>query len=73
MLLQLKRLLIWLLINHINKPKPESLAVLKILDSTKAGEWNERRPRMMKKSRLIEELEEIEILPSSKTQKAIYY
>jgi len=38
----------------INKPKPESLAVLKILDSTKEG----NRPKMMKKGKLIQELEE---------------
>jgi hypothetical protein len=38
----------------INKPKPESLAVLKILDGMK----KEDRPKMMKKGRLIEELEE---------------
>ncbi len=42
----------------INKPKPESLAVLRILDSVKI----EVRPKMMKKSRLIEELEEIGII-----------
>src|SRR5215831_422256 len=35
----------------INKPKPESLAVLKILDSA-------NRSKMMKKGRLIQELEE---------------
>jgi hypothetical protein len=38
----------------INKPKPESLAVLKILDSAKEG----NRLKMMKKGRLIQELEE---------------
>jgi Family of unknown function (DUF6293) len=38
----------------INKPKPESLAVLRILDSAKEG----NRPKMMKKGRLIQELEE---------------
>jgi hypothetical protein len=38
----------------INKPKPESLAVLKILDRMKI----EGRPKMMKKGRLIQELEE---------------
>jgi len=38
----------------INKPKSESLAVLKILDSVK--------PKMMKKGRLIEELEEAGII-----------
>jgi Family of unknown function (DUF6293) len=38
----------------INKPKPESLAVLKILDSAKGG----NRLKMMKKGRLIQELEE---------------
>lgn len=37
----------------INKPKPESLAILKILENAKEG-----RPKMMKKSRLIEDLEE---------------
>jgi hypothetical protein len=42
----------------INKPKPESLAVLKILDSMKEG----GRPKMMKKGRLIEELEEAGII-----------
>ncbi|MGB8936193.1 MAG: DUF6293 family protein [Candidatus Nitrosopolaris sp.] len=43
----------------INKPKPESLAVLKILNSMrKEGE----RPKMMKKGRLIEELEEAGII-----------
>jgi hypothetical protein len=36
----------------INKPKPESLAVLKIL------ERGEGKPKMMKKGRLIQELEE---------------
>ncbi|HXX98560.1 MAG TPA: DUF6293 family protein [Candidatus Bathyarchaeia archaeon] len=38
----------------INKPKPESLTVLKILDRMKT----EGRPKMMKKGRLIQELEE---------------
>jgi hypothetical protein len=38
----------------INKPKPESLAVLRILDSAKEG----NRPKMMKKGRLIQQLEE---------------
>ena len=38
----------------INKPKPESLVVLKILDNMEEG----GRPKMMKKGRLIEELEE---------------
>ncbi len=42
----------------INKPKPESLAVLKILNSMKEG----GRPKMMKKGRLIEELEEVGII-----------
>ena len=42
----------------INKPKLESLAVLKILDSMKEG----GRPKMMKKCRLIEELEEAGII-----------
>ncbi|MGA9149094.1 MAG: hypothetical protein WBZ36_00845 [Candidatus Nitrosopolaris sp.] len=42
----------------INKPKSESLAVLKILDSMK----EEGRPKMMKKGRLIEELEEAGII-----------
>jgi uncharacterized protein DUF6293 len=42
----------------INKPKPESLAVLKILDSVKEG----NKPKMMKKGRLIEELEEIGLI-----------
>ena len=41
----------------INKPKPESLLVLKILHSIK-----EEKPKMMKKSRLIEELEEASII-----------
>src|SRR5262249_35040392 len=36
----------------INKPKPESLAVLRILDSIRG------RSKMMKKGRLIQELEE---------------
>src|SRR5436309_11622564 len=38
----------------INKPKPGSLAVLKILDSIEI----EGRPKTMKKGRLIQELEE---------------
>jgi hypothetical protein len=42
----------------INKPKPESIAVLKILDSMKEG----ARPKMMKKGKLIEELEEAGII-----------
>jgi hypothetical protein len=42
----------------INKPKPESLVVLKILDSVKEG----NRPKMMKKGRLIQELEEAGII-----------
>jgi uncharacterized protein DUF6293 len=42
----------------INKPKPESLAVLKILDSVK----EENKPKMMKKGRLIEELEEVGLI-----------
>ena len=46
----------------INKPKPESLAVLKILDSMKEG-----RPKMMKKGRLIEELEEAEEIDGYKS------
>src|SRR5262249_23574200 len=37
----------------INKPKPESLAILKMLDSATKG-----KPKMMKKGRLIQELEE---------------
>jgi hypothetical protein len=41
----------------INRPKPESLAVLKILGNTKEG-----KPKMMKKGRLIEELEEAGII-----------
>jgi hypothetical protein len=41
----------------INKPKSESLAVLKILDSVKGG-----RPKMMKKGRLIEELEDADVI-----------
>jgi hypothetical protein len=45
-------------IYSINKPKPESLAVLKILNSIKI----EGRPKMMKKGRLIEELEEVGII-----------
>ena len=44
----------------INKPMPESLVVLKILDSIKDG--REGRPKMMKKGRLIEELEEAGII-----------
>jgi len=36
----------------INKPKPESIAVLKIL------ERGEGKPKMVKKGRLIQELEE---------------
>jgi len=42
----------------INKPKPESLVVLKILDIVKEG----NRPKMMKKGRLIQELEEAGII-----------
>jgi len=38
----------------INKPKQESLSVLKILVTAKEG----GRPKMMKKGRLIQELEE---------------
>jgi hypothetical protein len=34
----------------INKPKPESLVVLKILDSVKEG----NRPKMMKNGRIIQ-------------------
>jgi hypothetical protein len=41
----------------INKPKSESLAVLKILDSVRGG-----RRKMMKKGRLIEELEDAGII-----------
>jgi hypothetical protein len=43
----------------INKPKPESIAVLKILDRMKVGRQGEAK---MKKSRLIEELEEAGII-----------
>jgi hypothetical protein len=46
----------------INKPKPESLVVLKILNNTKDGEG---RPKMMKKSRLIEELEKAGIIDNN--------
>jgi hypothetical protein len=42
----------------INKPKPESLVVLKILDSVKEG----NRPKMMKNGRIIQELEEAGII-----------
>jgi hypothetical protein len=42
----------------INKPKPESLVALKILDSVKEG----NRLTMMKKGRLIQELEEAGII-----------
>jgi hypothetical protein len=42
----------------INKPKPESLAVLKILDSAK----ERNGPKIMKKGRLIQELEEVGII-----------
>jgi hypothetical protein len=42
----------------INKPKPESLVVLKILDNMKEG----GRTKMMKNGRLIEELEEAKII-----------
>ena len=48
----------------INKPKSESLAVLRILDNMKDGEG---RPKMMKKGRLIEELESVN---RSQTQQA---
>jgi hypothetical protein len=41
----------------INKPKSESLAVLKILDGT-----NEQKPKMMKKGNLIEELENLGLI-----------
>ena len=43
----------------INKPKSESLAVLRILDNMKDGEG---RPKMMKKGRLIDELEKAGII-----------
>ncbi len=46
----------------INKPKPESLALLKILDSTKAGGGKEGTPKTMKKGRFIEELENAGII-----------
>ena len=48
----------------INKPKPESLTVLKLLDSAKEGGL-EGRPKMMKKGRLIQELEEAGIIEKS--------
>src|SRR5207249_8121615 len=44
----------------INKPKPESLVVLRILDSMK--ERKEGRPKVMKKGRLIEQLEDVGII-----------
>ena len=44
----------------INKPKSESLVVLKILDNMKEG--REGRPKMMKKGKLIEDLEEAGII-----------
>ena len=47
----------------INKPKPESLVVLKILDSLK-----EEKPKTIKKGRLIEELEVAGIIDRSQTQ-----
>src|SRR5690242_119476 len=40
----------------INKPKPESLAVLKVLNDVGEGS---RTQKMMRKGRLIEELEEV--------------
>jgi hypothetical protein len=43
----------------INRPKPESLVVLKIL------EREEGRPKMMKKGRLIQVLEEAGIIDKS--------
>jgi len=46
----------------INKPKPESLAVLKILDNTKEGGIGRNKPKVIKKSRLIKELEEIGLI-----------
>jgi hypothetical protein len=46
----------------INKPKPESLVVLKILDNMKEG----GRLKMMKKGRLIEELEEASIIDKNR-------
>jgi hypothetical protein len=45
----------------INKPKPESLVVLKILDNKKEG----GRLKIMKKGRLIEELEEAGIIDTN--------
>jgi hypothetical protein len=45
----------------INKPKTDSIAVLKILHSMKEGVAGER-PKMMKKGRLIEELEDAGII-----------
>ena len=50
-----KLYLLFYYIARINKPKPESLVVLKILNNMKEGEG---RPKLMKKGRLIEELEE---------------
>ena len=44
----------------INKPKPESLTVLKILDGTR--KQGEGRLQMMKKGRLIQELENAGII-----------
>jgi len=44
----------------INKPKPESLTVLKILDGTRKE--GEGRLQMMKKGRLIQELENAGII-----------
>jgi Family of unknown function (DUF6293) len=46
----------------INKPKSESLAVLKILEGTGEG-----KPKMMKKGRLIEKLEEAGIIDKNAT------
>ncbi len=46
----------------INKPKSESLVVLKLLYNMKEGEG---RPKMMNKGRLIEELEEAGIIDKS--------
>ena len=47
----------------INKPRPESIAVPKILAGTMGeGIGGQTKPKVMKKSRLIEELEEIGLI-----------
>ena len=50
-----------------SKSKAESLAILKILNGTEEGGVQQRKPKIMKKGRLIEQLEEAGIIDKNLT------